>query len=179
MIFGGALKEGNIAYGPGKFRNVTRIVTNNLIYIANLVALNQWYTHVRPQFISEDFPEMLAQGLQTTLAIATDERIMRLKGLSDQCPDTHFCQQWDELEKCLRAPPASGAMDAKRDHWLSIIQKAISNCGSRDYIRVIQSMEASSARAGTAWLQCVVDEILQRARAVVPSFVSGSIGRDD
>ncbi|MGD9262241.1 MAG: protein GlmU, partial [Desulfobacterales bacterium] len=59
LIFGGEGKGGNIPFTPGRHRNDKRIIVNNTIYIANLIALKQWYYKVRTLFISEGFPESL------------------------------------------------------------------------------------------------------------------------
>ena len=64
LIFGGAGKGGSIPYNPGVYRSEKRIVINNIIYIANLLALRQWYHHVRSLFVSTHFPQELIDGLQ-------------------------------------------------------------------------------------------------------------------
>ncbi len=170
LIFGGSAKEGNIAVGANTFRGIRRIVVNNLIYIANLIALDQWYTHVRSQFISVDFPEMLLKGLKKTLQVAVNERISRLKQLSTRMPENELCRKWAELETCLHTPPESGDIDLKRDQWMQILQETISRSGSTDYIQAICSLPSASAQIGTAWLQSVVDTFLNQLFAVVPSF---------
>src|SRR6056297_1615247 len=78
LIFGGGQKGGNMAYTPGVYRNVKRILTNNLIYIGNLMALGKWYRDVRSQFISGVYPQPLHDGLSARLNQALDERIKRL-----------------------------------------------------------------------------------------------------
>lgn len=170
LIFGGSPKEGNIAYRGSTFRGLRRIVANNLIYIANLVALEQWYTHVRSQFISENFPVMLLEGLKKTLQAAVNERISRLKQLSDQVPESELCRKWAKLETCLRIPPESEGIDAKRDQWIQILEKVMTESDSKDYIQTIRSLAPASAKIGTAWLQLLVDKFLEQSFAVVPSF---------
>jgi UDP-N-acetylglucosamine/UDP-N-acetylgalactosamine diphosphorylase len=75
ILYGGAPKDGNLSYKPGRYRNEKRVVLNNIIYIANLIALGQWYHQVRRQFISEYFPEMLLAGLEEKLHRAISERV--------------------------------------------------------------------------------------------------------
>ncbi|MBW1846299.1 MAG: protein GlmU, partial [Deltaproteobacteria bacterium] len=58
LIFGGARKEGNISYKPGFLSGETRIIKNNIEYIANLFALMKWYKNIRSQFISDNFPKI-------------------------------------------------------------------------------------------------------------------------
>ncbi len=78
LIFGGASKSGNIAFTPGAYSNVKRIFKNNLIYIANLLALLHWYQYIRIQFISDEFPEQLFEGVLDKIDLAVKERIKRL-----------------------------------------------------------------------------------------------------
>ena len=82
LVFEGMPKGGNIPYTFGLYRNIKRIVLNNIIYIANLFALRQWYYQVRYLFISPNFSEYLWQGLNQTLEKAIKERISRLIALS-------------------------------------------------------------------------------------------------
>ncbi|NQT10729.1 MAG: protein GlmU, partial [Desulfobacteraceae bacterium] len=70
LIFDKPGKGGNIAFTADAYRGIKRIVTNNIIYMANLTALMQWYIHVRTQFISDDFPEPLFVGLKEKLNMA-------------------------------------------------------------------------------------------------------------
>ncbi len=73
LIMGGAGKGGNVAFSPGKYRSDKRIVVNNIIYIANLIALKQWYDQVRTQFISNRFPRALLEALQEKVDLAIEE----------------------------------------------------------------------------------------------------------
>ncbi|MGD2272967.1 MAG: protein GlmU, partial [Desulfobacterales bacterium] len=79
LIFGGAGKGGNISYTPGRSPTDKRIIKNNLVFIANLYALRQWYVHVRPLFVSDDFPRILLQAATDKIDLALHERIGRLK----------------------------------------------------------------------------------------------------
>ncbi|MBW1746821.1 MAG: hypothetical protein JRJ25_11400 [Deltaproteobacteria bacterium] len=87
LIFEGLMKSGNIAFTSGMFRSLKRIMANNLIYIANLIALMQWYLHVRSKFISDNFPDVLFDGLKEKLNMAIDERIRKLKDFCKNQPD--------------------------------------------------------------------------------------------
>ncbi|UCD31374.1 MAG: protein GlmU, partial [Desulfobacterales bacterium] len=65
-------KVSNVPFVPGMYRSIKRVVINNIVYIANLLALIQWYHHVRSQFISDDFPEPLFDGLKEKLNMIID-----------------------------------------------------------------------------------------------------------
>ena len=62
LIFGGAAKAGNIEFQPGRFSGTGRIIKNNLVYIANLMALHQWYHRVRSLFVGQRFRKPCWQG---------------------------------------------------------------------------------------------------------------------
>ena len=70
LILGGAGKGGSIPFTSVVYRSEKRVVNNNIIYIANLMALKQWYNHVRSMFISQDFPQPLLDGLKEKLNMA-------------------------------------------------------------------------------------------------------------
>jgi len=93
LIFSGTGRGGSIPFMPGMYQNIKRIVLNNITYIANLIALMQWYAYVRSQFISDDFTEPLFVALKEKLRMAIDERIQRLKALSQKMPDSVIAYQ--------------------------------------------------------------------------------------
>ena len=94
-------------------------MTNNVIYIANIAALGQWYDHVRRLFVSTDFPQALFEALQKKLQMAVDERIDRLGELMHKIVEQESESQdnrsesnpvpeglydwWPELESFFRA----------------------------------------------------------------------------
>ena len=46
LVFGEDNKGGSIPYVANVYSNTKRVNTNNIIYIANLIALMRWYEHV-------------------------------------------------------------------------------------------------------------------------------------
>jgi UDP-N-acetylglucosamine/UDP-N-acetylgalactosamine diphosphorylase len=79
LIFGGALRPGNIKHTPGVFQNISRVVNHNAFYISNLIALMNWYTCVRGLFVPDYHQEEILAGLKETLTMAIFERTKRLK----------------------------------------------------------------------------------------------------
>ena len=185
LIFGGAAKGGNIPFTPGVYRSEKRIVINNIIYIANLIALGHWYHHVRSMFVSEQFPKALLDGLQEKLSMAIGERIRRLGELSLKLPDTGDSQtdrsgilirqrkelfdRWPELNGYLEARGDRAGDSADRDRLLETINSGIDRSG-REYINTIQRLPSEAAVCGTLWLQGIVDSILEDAFEIIPSF---------
>jgi bifunctional UDP-N-acetylglucosamine pyrophosphorylase/glucosamine-1-phosphate N-acetyltransferase len=190
LLFGSMGKGGDMPFTPGIYYNIKRITVNNIIYIANLIALEHWYAHVRSQFISNDFPEPLFDGLKEKLDMAIGERIHRLKALSQKMSDSvrayqqhakentsplilqqknELYKKWTELEENLKAKRNAVEKTSLRDVFLEKINLGIKTSG-KDYISVIKGLSIEDTKAGTAWLQGIVDHITAGALKIMPSF---------
>ncbi|MGB2688370.1 MAG: hypothetical protein WBC36_05250, partial [Desulfobacterales bacterium] len=192
LIFETKGKSGNIPFTFGMYPGIKRMVVNNIIYIANLMALEQWYNHIRSQFVSNDFPEPLLDALKEKLAMAVDERIGRLKTLSQKMPDSvkvyqkiskenassRILQQKNEFyNKCTKIEDHFRSLtniDVKknlRDMFMETIRLGIINSGN-DYISVITELKSEDKKHGTRWLQSIVDHITTGALKIIPTFKS-------
>jgi len=183
LIMGGAGKAGNVAYAPGKFRTDKRIVVNNIHYIANLMALRQWYDQVRRLFISNRFPPAMLQALQEKVDLAIGERITRLEavclkkpagGRQGQAPESsqqtrELDELWPAIKEALQSQPANSAAAAARDRFLDAIRQGIAASG-QDYIRVIQGLDPADSAQGTRWLQGIVDDVISGPQKILPTF---------
>jgi len=190
LIFSGTGKDGSIPFMPGIYQNIKRIVFNNIVYIANLIALMQWYTYVRSQFISDDFTEPLFVGLKEKLRMAIDERIQRLKALSQKMPDSviayqnyakenassrilkqknEFYERGHALEEYFRSQANIGVKENLRDGFMEKIRRSVQTSG-KDYIPVIKGLKDTDKEQGTLWLQSIVDHITDDALKFLPSF---------
>ncbi|MCF8095969.1 MAG: protein GlmU [Desulfobacteraceae bacterium] len=163
LIFGGAARSGNLPYkGGNEVRNIGRLVTNNLYYIASLHALRHWYVNVRYLFMSENMPEPLFKGLLKTMDGCIRERIRRLEELAvRQTPKFNI----KPLEKELGTAEA-GAVEnpEKKGKFLEQLNRQIAIYGNDDYIRVIQSLGADHAELGSDWLQEIIDSLVEQWR---------------
>jgi UDP-N-acetylglucosamine/UDP-N-acetylgalactosamine diphosphorylase len=190
LLIGNMAKGGSMPFTPGVYYNIKRITVNNIIYIANLVALDHWYTHVRYQFISDDFPEPLFVGLKEKLDMAIDERIYRLKALSRKISDSvtayqlhakdkeshlvvqqknELYQRRTELEENFKSQRYAEENTESRDVFLEKLDLGIKTSG-KAYISVIKGLSIEDTKAGTAWLQGIVDHITAGALKIIPSF---------
>ncbi|MDI6688506.1 MAG: protein GlmU, partial [Desulfobacterales bacterium] len=184
LVFDRPAKSVNIAFNPGAYRGIKRIVTNNIIYMANLAALMQWYIYVRAQFVSDDFPNFLFIGLKEKLNMAIDERIKRFKDLCDKMPDiadvkpsSIVARQKHELYSMRTALEESFGKfrnnegdQALRDVFLEKIDAGIKKSG-KDYIAVIKGLESKDSKTGTMWLQGIIDDITMKMLEIIPSFM--------
>ncbi|MBU4503193.1 MAG: hypothetical protein KJ635_00640, partial [Proteobacteria bacterium] len=154
LIFEGLKKSGNIPFTSGMYRSLKRIMANNIIYIANLIALMQWYLHVRSKFISDDFPDVLFDGLKEKLNMAIDERIMKLKNFCQNQPDFYG------IEESLNKMRLNEGDRSLRDSFFKAIDFGIEKSGM-NYISVIKELDNASSEIGTKWLQGIVDSVTE------------------
>jgi len=192
LLIGNMAKGGSMPFTPGIYYNIKRITVNNIIYIANLIALDHWYTHVRSQFISDDFPKPLFDGLKEKLDMIIDERIYRLKSLSRKMPDSvtayqlhakekgneshlvlqqknELYKRWTELEENFKSQRNAEENTESRDIFLEKIDLGIKTSG-KNYVSVIKGLSIEDTKVGTDWLQGIVDHITAGALKIIPSF---------
>lgn len=171
LIFGGSAQSGNIPYNTGAHTGIGRIFKNNIIYIANLLALMEWYQAVRSLFISRDFPEELHRGLLKTLDLAVAERIHRLDNLMKKAAAYRPADMgagWPEVLSRLlscRQDGISGEPSLK-NRFVDAVGKNIRVFGA-DHVAVIQALSPEDSAAGTRWLQGIVDQVA--AGAAIPN----------
>jgi len=170
-----------INYRPKAYPNIRRIVENNILYIANLMALEDWYIHVRHPFLkSQEFGELIFEGLLDKLGLAKKERIKRLQVLaektkvsSDHEAETggrkEFFERFTEIEMLFAAAVRDSAVEKYRDDFLSVSDKARSESGA-NYIGVIQGFPADVSEKGTVWLKTVVEAFCEKTKEIMPSF---------
>lgn len=187
LLFGGGpLSAGNVKHTPGVYQGVGRIVKHNMTYIANLIALKNWYSHVRTRCFSENFPEELVHGLKITLALAIDERIKRLKSLfenvskssirllekgSGQSPtllkQKEFVQAWASVNIGFEQINHSDLCQMERDQFLAEFDRQRTD-KAMDYIDQIKGLNQRQMLLGTTWLQAIVDHIQDTMVKIIP-----------
>ena len=193
LIFEGKAKSGSIPFKKGMYRNIKRIFINNIIYIANLIALLKWYQHVRLMFVSNVFPETLLKGLEEKLYLAIVERIKRLNDLSKNMLDSVKAYQksvnkkkpsllldqenelytkWPELEAAFKIMDQVEGELSLRDRFLEMINLGIKKEG-KNYISVIKQLDKDAIYQGTSWLQGIVDNVCENIFKIIPSFSPG------
>ncbi len=180
LLVGGPGHQGNIAYRPGAYKGLRRILINNLTYIGNLLALRDWYRQVRGDFIGPRLPMPVWQALMETLDLALDERIRRLEQLGTKIlpapdetgPDPAYERGWPALVQTLTGlrvePPCE---DGDKNRFLEALAAASDGCAG-EYLRTIRTLPEETRSAGRTWLQRIVDRTVQKAMAQVS--VSGA-----
>jgi len=157
-----------VPYVRRAYPGLKRIVENNVIYLANLIALEEWYSHVRrPFFEAREFGPLILEGAVEMLSLAKKERLKRLKALAEKVKlpseretesEAAFRKAFYEKYHAMEAVLASAVQDSDteklRKEFLSVADKSRGDAG---YIGFVQGLPADVSRKGTAWLQCIVD----------------------
>lgn len=161
------------------YQNISRIIENNIVYIANLKALEEWYLHVRRPFLERhEFGGLVFSGLLDKLALARKERLKRLKMLSEKARKAsgrdaggrnELHERFADIESLFGAELKDASIDACRDDFLSRFQKMGGMAGS-PYIESIKSLDVATCSAGVTWLQKIVENYCAGVGAILPSF---------
>jgi hypothetical protein len=177
-------------FHPGLYGDIRRKVTNSIYYIANLLALRQWYLHARRLFLCDSgMGEALYQGALEILDMALTERLKRFGALADKMEQSlelgerhlppesrdemlgrqrEFRERWPELEAFLTDRREASAGLKERDEFLAklaLVREAQGN----NYIRTILSLDRDAVSQGSLWLQYIVDDVAKRGLGCVPS----------
>ena len=185
LIVGKTHSPKTINFTPGVYTNLHRIVGNNIIYLSNLMALEEWYIHVRRSFFdSQEFGHLIYTGVLDKLVLAKKERMKRLHVLAEKVklpPDDEtdgkrepagrkeFHEKFIEIEKLFSGGMQGDAVEKYRDDFLSSFDKTKGR-SETDYIAVIQDLPAHISEKGTLWLQKIVDIYCEKTKAIMPSL---------
>lgn len=191
ILIGQAVPNLSMPFNQGLCTNIRRIITHNVDYIANIIALRRWHLDVRSRLIGGGpMEKALLKGAVDKLDMAIAERVKRLGQVADNMPRSmalhnklntgllqkkalqsqqEFFDKWSEMEQVFKRSLETGGISSQREVFLGIIEKAASKHG-RDYLTVINGLTEVEASAGTDWLQGLVDQITKNAMAVLPSI---------
>jgi UDP-N-acetylglucosamine/UDP-N-acetylgalactosamine diphosphorylase len=164
-----------IDFAPHAYKNLSRIIGNNIIYLANLVALEQWYVHVRQPFFSkQEFGTLVYAGAIEKLALAKKERISRLKALVDKVPGHHaakpeLLKNMDSVCGLFGMDLANSAISVSLDRFLAAFKENAPG-NPLGYIKAIQALPPAVAQQGTGWLQQIVEGLCSRTASMLGSL---------
>lgn len=185
LIVGRAYSAKTVGFKQRAYVNLRRIVENNIIYIANLMALEAWYKNVRrPFFDSLEFGGHIYSGVIEKLALARKERTKRLKALAEKASAPQgddvdgkdegsgrreLYDRFEAIEELFGRPLEDEAVRRLADEFLSAFDSA-RGAGMAGYIETVQGLDAATSEKGVAWLQGLVDAYCGKAREIVPSL---------
>jgi len=192
LLFSQATVKKQQPHYPGLYPGIKRIITNNINYIANIVAMRRWYIDVRSLFFrTTRIEKALYEGALERLEMVISERIQRLRQVAEKMPQSieihkkamkekaserqlqlrrEFYEQWSTIEELLTTCSHFTGDQEKRSKFLELIQRGIGETG-KDYIKVIkEGIGDYGATLGTEWLQGLVDEINNETETLIPSL---------
>ena len=164
-----------IDFIPHAYTNLSRIIGNNIIYLANLVALEQWYNHVRqPFFNKQEFGTLIYAGALEKLALAKKERVSRLKALAEKIPEHNsarreLLENMDSVCGLFGIDLPDSIISSSRDGFLAAFNES-SQDSAKDYITAIQTLPPAVAQQGVVWLQLIIDSLCSRASVMLTSL---------
>jgi len=141
-------------YVPAAYPGFVRIVENNILYLANLAALEAWYTSVRKPFLeAQPLGSLLYTGVLEQLSSAKKERLKRLKAMAqkaaaastkDALHKQELHEQIGYIEELFtgKIPEARAATDQSREAFLEAFNKVAGN-ERANYIEAIQGLPAA------------------------------------
>jgi UDP-N-acetylglucosamine/UDP-N-acetylgalactosamine diphosphorylase len=176
---------------PGLYVDIKKRVLNNILYYANLLALRQWYVHVRSLFSERTMQGgFLDEGAREVIRGAAFERIYRFRILAEKMDrsielaksflpeslhakvilrEAEFRDRWGDLEESLTSRREEKVGEKKRDEFTA----ALVDTGmgtAKDYLRTIASLDQGAVALGSGWMQEVVGDVFKRALSTLPSF---------
>jgi len=152
------------------YRNLGRVVHNNVLYLANLVALEQWYRHVRrPFFERQEFGDLVYDGAIRTLSAAKEERTKRLLAMASKVPDTHTARAG--LNACVGDLCALYSIDEglPDGHAFLDMVRPDEAATRGNYLETVKGLSPEARNAGVEWLAQVVEALCDRANDLLRS----------
>jgi UDP-N-acetylglucosamine/UDP-N-acetylgalactosamine diphosphorylase len=165
---------------PNRFADLGRVVRNNVLYLANLLTLEAWYTTVRqPFFGRQDLGPQVYEGALEMLVLAKRERSNRLMALAEYVPASRSAGQElrDRAEEvCALFERIPAAANAGAEPFLQAFE-ASSAATPGGYIEGVRGLTPQARAKGVEWLQGVVDWLCDEAQGLLPSFSLTGTGR--
>jgi len=156
---------------PRTYKNLVRVVRNNVIYLANLVALEEWYRKVRePFFAKQEMGILVYEGALEMLSLAKEERTKRLTAMAGKVPDSsaaglEFRERAGEVCAVFGEYPGTPG----RPEFLDAFQPGAA-AAAAGYIETIQGFTPELRGLGVQWLQQIVDALCGEADALLRSM---------
>jgi len=159
------------------YRDVNPLVAKNVVYIANLRALQEWYRRARaPFFAAHELGELICEGSLEILAAAMSERSKRLQAMvAKVSPDdedrARLREHIAELCRVLLTEPLA---TPPPDELFTVLAQAAAS--GTPYIAAVRNLSPNYVATSTAWLEEIVEELWTRSIALLPTLVLRAAG---
>ncbi len=182
LIVGRKYSGGTRHYVPATYPNFARIVEKNVLYLANMAALKEWYVHVRrPFFEGSEYGAEMYAGLLEKLSLAKKERLKRIEAMAERASKAgvsgmkedklrirqEFREKVGEIRNLLEAETADNTIVKLRDEFIAEM-KISQNRGN--YVETIHTHKPDQSAKGTEWLAKVVAFYCGSISALTPAL---------
>ena len=184
LIVGETHPGGSKPFLRALYPNLPRIIENNILYLANVSALEEWYLHVRKSFLlGREFGDLIYAGLLDKLSLAKKERLKRLEAMAK----TAALSESSQSDRAIRLRKEFGSsinkiqgifrtnattdskIETLKGEFLTALNK-IMRGGPDSYVETIQGLPADVSSKGTRWLECVVAYYCKMAATAMPGL---------
>ncbi|MDY0132225.1 MAG: protein GlmU [Desulforegulaceae bacterium] len=185
LIFENIHKNININQTSMIYLSINKIIKNNLFYMANLIALKNWYIFVRTNYLNPKINEFAIN----TIDSAIEERTKQLKKLSDKVElglkilkkdgknsklvelKENFCKNTNTIFDLIIGFSENKNLFSKgRDDFLNEFEKE--NNGL-NYLEKIHSLEENTVKSGVLWLNQIVVDFNEKMSEILNKFDLG------
>jgi bifunctional UDP-N-acetylglucosamine pyrophosphorylase/glucosamine-1-phosphate N-acetyltransferase len=153
---------------PHTYANLTRTVRNNVVYLANLVALEHWYRQVRePFFARQAMGDLVYTGALEMLSLAKDERTRRLTALAANVPAStqagrEFGEHAGQICSLFKGDP-----DVPDGRDFIDALRPTEAAAASNYLETVQGMGPESRVMGIQWLERIVATLCDKVDGLV------------
>jgi bifunctional UDP-N-acetylglucosamine pyrophosphorylase/glucosamine-1-phosphate N-acetyltransferase len=185
LIIGKSHPGAVIDISPMTYVSISRVVENNIIYLANLVALEEWYIHVRQSFFKgQEFGDLIYAGVLDKLNLAKNERIKRLEDMASKISVSsekggskrrgeagrrEFHDKVHLIRELFVRDTTGNPNIEHRNRFLKALNQQKRDKGL-NYIETIQGLPDETSQEGVSWLDQIVGDCCQKAGAILPSL---------
>jgi bifunctional UDP-N-acetylglucosamine pyrophosphorylase/glucosamine-1-phosphate N-acetyltransferase len=185
LVIGKSYTGSVINFTPNQYSGLSRLISGNVFYLANLLALEEWYTQVRRDFFrKQELGEWIYQGALEKIVMAKEERLSRLKLIAAKMPESmrrdkpdsasaerkkEFHERITGLCELFAVKARSSKAIEMKEAFLSHF-RALGRSGDMGYIETIKSLPDDTAKRGTDWLQQIITDLCQQAATLLPAL---------
>ena len=178
LVVGEELRPVTMPFAPDRYNRIRQKVQKNLRYIGNLVALWQWYEHVRLNVFALRDPDYRPLYLRAREMVESGikERTKRLgaiagymeasmvllgeKAKSELADQRAFADQWPSVALSLEGYVSMTGREDQRDMLLAGVDRSLATEPTASYVETIQGLDEEAPREGTRWLEGIVDGVM-------------------
>ncbi len=184
LFVGAAPRGGVFGFVPRVSSGSGKVLEKNIRYLANLVALEQWYEHVRRPFLeAQELGDLIYEGARKRLRSAKAERIKRLRAMIQNMRDSagrsnekgglaegslELIERFDEIEMLFDDETTSAIPGRDREAFLEVVSERLGQ--GLSYLEAVRTIPRDACDIGTRWLQGIVDDLCGRTASLIPGL---------